>query len=337
MEPYDLLKQNFLNFNLRKVKIRELLYLDQSPTDIYTQEHGRFLVFIHKNTSFSKNIFHKMIQKGVLNLFVHDNEYDQLIHYQQDVLRKSIRSLSIGELKENAKKVCNLLTINMEYLYRDPTNDQVLELQYQSVRNLGSFLQRNSNLLPFLYNSYIQQKHHFIFAQPMLSSFFVFGCLKHAGVFNERDIESLFVTSYFKDIGMSAIPTEKYEQQGLSIHDKKILSEHPERSVEILKGRIPLSPNFMNIILKHHTFSLLNKENILFIEDEQANYQVSGFETMIVSVMDIIAAMITGRPFREPTKVFAALELVKRLVSDHYPQEFKLIVTFFKSFFHSIR
>jgi HD-GYP domain-containing protein (c-di-GMP phosphodiesterase class II) len=52
--------------------------------------------------------------------------------------------------------------------------------------------------------------------------------------------------------------------------------------------------------------------------------------------MDIIAAIISERPYRKPGKLFDALELTKKMVGNQYPQEFKLIVFFFKTFFSKL-
>ena len=133
---------------------------------------------------------------------------------------------------------------------------------------------------------------------------------------------------------MSAIPAEKYDQDNLTDKEKEVLSAHATNSVQILKGRLPLSPNHLSIIEHHHTFSLLSNKLQLNLKEKQKDGElIAGFETMLVTVMDIISAMITGRPFRKPTKIFEALDLVKILIADQYPQEFRLVVSYFKNFF----
>ena len=63
------------------------------------------------------------------------------------------------------------------------------------------------------------------------------------------------------------------------------------------------------------------------------NFDIVGTETILVAAMDIIAAMISGRPYQEPFNLFKALEYLKDIISEDYPQEFKLIVNYFRSFF----
>ena len=62
---------------------------------------------------------------------------------------------------------------------------------------------------------------------------------------------------------------------------------------------------------------------------------IFGFETMMISVMDTVAAMTTDRPFRKAESLFKSLDLIRLLIGDQYPQEFKLIVFYFKNFFKS--
>lgn len=332
-QSFLLLERNHLAFQLTPISVRELLFIADLPCDVYSVNDGVFKLILKRRSYINKEVIKDLIQQGKYELYIAHSERESLIHYQQDNLRKVTRSLSVGDPLEKGKKILNLLTINMEYLYRDPTNDETLNLQYQSAKNLAAFLSANVDLHEPLYKNYLQMKHHFIFAQPLLSSLFLLGVLKLSHLFTAKDIESLFITSYFKDIGMSAIPTEKYDQLKLEDDEKKLLSRHPQHSVNILQGRIPLGPQYLTIIENHHSFSLLAKDLDYFSPVGAQGEIVAGFETTLVCVMDVIAAMISGRPFRTASNLFDALELVKALVAEQYPQEFKMIVTYFKNFF----
>ncbi|MBH47814.1 MAG: hypothetical protein CME71_06550 [Halobacteriovorax sp.] len=332
-QSMSLIERNHLAFQLTSISVRELLFVTDLPCDVYGIKDGVFELVLKRRSYINKEVIKGLIQAGRFELFINHGERQKLITYHQDNLRKLTRSLSVGDPLEKGKKVLNLLTINMEYLYKDPTNDETLNLQYQSAKNLSAFLAANVDLHEPLYKSSIQMKHHFIFAQPLLSSLFLLGVLKMSHLFNAKDIESLFITSYFKDIGMSAIPTEKYDQMEISDEEKKLLSRHAMHSVNILQGRIQLGPQYLTIIENHHSFSLLAKDLDYFSPAGSKGEVVAGFETALVCVMDVIAAMISGRPFRPASNLFDSLELVKALIAEQYPQEFKLIVTYFKNFF----
>ncbi len=332
-QAFNLLERNYLAYKLTPISVRELLFITDLPCDVYALENDSFKIVLKRRSYINKDVIKGLIQKGQHELYISHSDRSSLITYQQDNLRKVTRSLSVGDPLDKGKKVLNLLTINMEYLYRDPTNDETLSLQYQSAKNLAAFLSANLDLHEPLYKSFIQMKHHFVFAQPLLSSIFLLGVLKMSHLFNAKDVENLFITSYFKDIGMSAIPTEKYDQVELDDEEKKLLSRHAAHSVSILQGRITLGPQYLTIIENHHSFSLLAKELDYFSKNDKQGEVVAGFETILVCVMDVIAAMISGRPFRPASNLFDALELVKILMSEQYPQEFKIIVTYFKNFF----
>lgn len=331
MGAFSLLEQNSLGLKLVPLSIRELLYLEDSPCDIYGLNHGLYELILKKSAFLNNVILKDLIKRGQTKLFVYRTDHQLIVERQQKNLREITRSLSIGDPVEKGKKQLSLLTINMRFLYENPTDDDALDLQIQSVKNLAYFLLDNHTIHEKLYQEYIKQKHHFVFAQPLLSSLFLIGLLRMSRLFSDKEMENLFLTSFFKDIGMSAIPTEKYDEENLSEEDKKLLARHPDLSVQILTGRLPVTPNHLRIIENHHSFSKLTKG--LDIISESNNLVVSGFETIIISVMDIISAMIAGRPYQEATTLFESLDMVRILIADQYPQEFKLIVTYFKNFF----
>lgn len=340
---FSALFQNSLGFKLVPISIRELLYLEECPCEIYGLRNGLFAKLLGPQTRLTKDLLMDLIKNGHARLFVHEKERLLIIQEIQDNLLKITRSLSIGDPLENCKKQMNLLTIHMEYVYLEPTNDDRLALQVQSAKNLFLFLMEHLEIHEQLFYYYIKQKHHYIFAQPMISTFLLCGILKLSKMYPAKENEILLLSSYFKDIGMSTIPIEHYDKKNLSDSDKEILSHHAETSVKILEGRISLSPSAMDIIAHHHAFSILNKEIHHTSEKKLSNQLINpeqsfekpmmiGTETVFVCTMDIIAAMITTRPWREAERLFDALDLVKKLISDDFPQEFKSIVSYFKNF-----
>lgn len=337
---FSALSQNSLGYKLTPITIRELLYLEAAPCDVYGLENGLYRPLIRENEAIGKNLLKELISAGKIRLFVDRKKRHLLIEIIQDKLTKVTRSLSIGKPVEKGRSQMNLLTVHLEYVYSNPTDDELLNKHFQYSKNLCSFLLGNSDHLEKIYLEYRKQKHHFIFSQPLLASLLLLGVLKNTRMFSAKEMEMLFLTSYLKDIGMSAIPVEKYDDDNLSKDDKRKLANHAENSIEILEGRVPLSPAHMEIIKNHHAFSLLNKElnhdvdpDPMAISDEEMERPVLvGSETVLICAMDIIAAMVTPRPWRPAEKLFAALDLVRVLISDDFMQEFKTIVSYFKGF-----
>jgi hypothetical protein len=332
--PFDILGQNSLNFKLTPISFREIFFIAESPCDIYAQVDGFFKVVLYKKAEISSTLLKELLLKKLSSLFVMENDRALLRFSQQENLRNVTRSLSIGDPLEKARLQTNLLTLNLGYLYEDPTDDNLLNLQVQSAKNLATFLFNKPQIHEALFKEFIKQGHHYIFAQPFISTLFLLGVMKNSRMYIDKDIELFFLTSYLKDIGMSAIPVEKYNQENLSDEDKKLLSTHPQLSVNILKGRVPLPPNHLKIIENHHIYSTLT--NRLNLADKDDPNTVFGFETMVISAMDTVAAMITDRPFRKADSLFKSLDLLRILIGEQYPQEFKLIVFYFKNFFKNI-
>ena len=329
------IERSQLSFKLVTVSIRELLYLDETPCDIYgISFDGLFDIVLTKGNKINRDLLQDLINEEQTELFIYRTDKAFLVSMIQKVLTQSLRSLSVGNTHEKVKTIMNLLTIHMGYVYESPTNDEILKMQHQYAKGLSKFLLKRIDLHEGLYNHFIKQKHHFVFAQPFISSLFLLGALKHSAQFSDKEIETLFLVSYFKDIGMAAIPVEKYIQDNLNHQDKILLSNHAKLSAKILKGRLPFIHSHLMLIKNHHFFGLLNQE----IEEysgvsEDEDQFIAGFETMMVSVVDIIAAMISGRPFRAPTSLFDSLNLVKDIIADDHPREFRMLVTYFKKFF----
>lgn len=326
-----LLNQYALAWQLKPISLRELLYLNETPSAVWGLENGLFKVLLQKKSFLNPQVLKSLIEKGHSQVYIPYEEQPQLNQLQEVELRRMTRGLSVGNPLDNGKKQISLLTTTLKHLYENPTDDHALSLQYQSVRSLGHFLYKNVEIHEPLYREIVKQKHHYIYVQPVLATLFLVGILKTARLYSDKEVENLFITSYFKDIGMSAIPAAKYDQEELSTEDKHLLARHAAYSSQILNGRISLGPNYLKIIENHHNFSLLTRD--LGLVDISDQTLVKGFETMIISTTDIIAAMITERPYRPATPIFEALELVKVLVADQFPHEFRLIVSYFKSFF----
>lgn len=332
MAAKDIFNQSHLALSLMPLTIRELINLQTSPCDIYAFEKGHFTLVFRKGSYIDAQSLKNVIAQGHITVFSKEEARKDIIELQQHNLRAVTRSFSMGNSLENCKKQLSLLTLNMRYLFEDPTNDETLNLQYQSLKILFKYLYDNPKKHEQIYLDFIKQGHHYIFTQPLVSSIFLLGILKLSHIYNEKDVESLFIASYFKDIGMSSIPVEKFDVEELTENDKKILTLHPDTSVKILQGRLPLSPSHFKIIEAHHSFSTLRTEMVNPPQSTN-DLTISGIETMLVNITDIVAAVISPRPYRASLSLFHALDLVKILMSSQHPTEFKMIVNYFRNFF----
>lgn len=253
-----------------------------------------------------------------IEVFIHQDDNQRVNYFLKEELNKLSRSLSSGDPFRNSTRHINLLSLQMAELYQDPFSDTLLVSQFQHSKNLSNLLYRTKDIHKLVYRNSSYQGHHFTIKQPMLSSILLLSFLKYTQMFNEKEVQQLFLTSYFKDIGMSFIPSDKHDLNLLSNKDKLMFDHHSNHSFNLLDKRIPLSSNYLKMIKYHHH----TNSNVL-----------TGIEVNLLNAMDIIVAMTSNRPYRQALSIFQSLEVVKNSMSDEYSQEFKHLVLFVKQFF----
>lgn len=337
LDAFYILERNALSLKLDSLSIRELFYLEESPCDVYILKNDLFIKFLPIGKTIDSALLKDLLKNNVIRVFVPKDERNKIIEKHQQLLIRLTRSLSMGESLDRVKKQINILTITLQHLYEDTTNDEILTTQFQGIKNLFQFLVNRPESHFEIYQELIKSKHHFVFCQPMISSLFLAGVMKSSHLFAFREMENFFIVSYFKDVGMSAIPYEKFGEPKLSKKERKSFLHHPKNSVNILNGRIPVSQNLLRIIACHHSLSFLRTEQLRAgeneTESELEDQVLIGTETILVMALDMFAAMISERPYRKAVPIFTALDMLKNQIGNQYPKEFKLIVTYFKTFF----
>lgn len=331
MGAFKLLQQSYLNNKLLPLSVRELVHLTTAPCDLFIFEKEDYHVFIYKDGDIFKGDLKKLIEKGIYHVYIDYNETKSFQIAHQETLRRITRSMSVGDPVRNAQKQMAMLTINMGHLFKDPVNDTALDLQYQSTFNLSNFLLENEKRLHKVFKEFSKQKHHYTLSQPLLSSILLSSFLQFTKHFSDREIKMLFMTSYFKDIGMSLLPTDTFEKENLDETEKKLVKDHSIHSINILQGRTPLTPSYLNIIGNHHSFSQINTS-----EDHHGDV-IEGIETLFVVMLDIFVAMISHRPYRKGLSVYEALAKIGEIYGKEYNREFKFFVQFIQRFFAKVR
>ncbi len=331
-QNYSAAKHNRLNLTLKPVFIGELLFIQTLTEPAYAYENGKFKKVIAPREGITSDFVREYAQSYSSDIFLHDEDYDSLRKLLNKELTKQTRSLSIGDATKNATRQVNLLSMQMSNLYKNPFDDELLTSQFQNTKNLSSLLLNNKGIQKNIYNVLSNSKYHYTHTQPLLSSIMLLSFMQETRLFSEKEMEGLFLTSYFKDIGMSFIPREKFEQSHLNDFDKKLFAEHAENSMKILEGRVPLSNTQLNLIKNHH---FLNHKIQSLVNNKDFQYPdefLAGLESNLVSALDILVAMTHDRPYRDSVSIFQSLEVLKSVLSDEYPQEFKALVIFLKNF-----
>lgn len=326
------IQRHKLNLTLIPVFIGKLATISKLKKIAYGFKDGAFVEVLAPEVEITNQFISNYAQNLGQDIFVYPDDFKLINHTLRDQLTKNTRSLSIGDIKKNAKKQVNLLTMQMGSLYQNPFNDELLLNQFQNSKNLGILLYQNKNIQKEIYENLVKQKYHYIHKQPLLASIMFLSYLQNLGFFSENEIQTLFLTSYFKDIGMSFIPLEKFDKADLSDFDKELFADHAKNSVKILERRIPLNQTQLNMIENHH---FLNEKIQSMISGKAFDLDqdfIVGVESVMMNAVDIIVAMTSERPYRDALSSYKALELIKKTLSDEYSQEFKSLVFFLKNF-----
>ena len=333
MKSVDLLRLNSFGLDLHPLDPRELLLAKYSIGDIYIFKDDVYEKVLYKGSKIESGIISGWIKNNIDTVYLEEEDMQKLVDKLSESLLKNSRSLSIGDAIKNGIRQINLLTLNMNKLYEDPLNDELLQKQFQSTTNFARFLIKNKSITSELYRSFSKQNHYYIHAQPMLSSIMLLGFMQTFGQYHERELENFFLISYFKDLGIASIPKDLLDKQDLSNEEKMYFKNHSEHSVELVEGRLPFNKNQLNMIRYHH---ILNNEIFGYNNEhkrvESDQFAIVGIETTMLGAVDALIAMISERPFQDPMALFDALSLLKRSMSKEYPTEFKQFVNFVRKF-----
>jgi hypothetical protein len=322
-----------LGLKLRSVLVGELFLAKKLRSSVYVFKDGIFLPILQENTVPSKEHITGLISSRHKEVYVHQDDFHDIKDNLKNALVKITRSLSVGDPLVNGTKELKLLSLNLNGLYQNPHNDQLLMLQFQSSQNLSKFLIENKKHQSQYFQSLLKENFHFTLVQPMLSSLLLLSFLQSIHLFHEKEIENLFLASYLKDLGISMIPEDKYDIKNLSGKNQELFANHAVFSFDLLDGRIPLSKNYLHIIKNHHFLNDKLKGMINKRPYESEEQMLMGIESTLVGVFDILVAMTSERPYRKPLSFYQALEVIKKMMADDYPQEFKALVIFLKQFF----
>lgn len=323
-----------LALKLTPILVGELYLVRKLLHPVYIHRDGVFVSVIAEGSVPSKDQVNTLIKNQFKEVYVYPTDLDQIKSNLETALIKITRSLSVGDPLENGSKDLKLLSLNMSGLYQDPHSDEKLMLHYQSTQNLTKFLLENKKHQAYFFQGLARENFHFTISQPMLSSVLLLSFLQSIHLFHDKEIENLFLTSYLKDIGISMIPNSKYDLNKLTQKEQDLFANHADFSFDLLEGRIPLSKNYLNIIKHHHFLNdrlkgMVDKDRTVSNDSEM----IMGIESTLVAVCDILVAMTNERPYRRSLTLYQSLEVIKIMMADEYPQEFKALVVFLKQFF----
>lgn len=326
-------EQHRLSLKLKSILVGELYLAKKLKHSVFIFKGGIFHPVIPEGTVPTKDQINALIKNNLREVYVFPDDIEDIKKNLESALTKVTRSLSVGDPLDNGTKDLKLLSLNLGGLYENPHNDELLMLQFQSTQNLSKFLMENRKLQPHFYQNLVRENFHFTLAQPMLSSMLMLSFLQSIHLFHDKEVENLFLASYLKDIGISMIPDDKYDLKTMTTRDQELFANHADFSFDLLEGRIPLSKNYLTIIKHHHFLNDKMKELLSKDRRKKEPDLIFGIESTLVAVFDILVAMTSERPYRKGMSLYHSLELIKKMMADDYPQEFRALVVFLKQFY----
>ena len=327
------LKYHSKLFSLQEVPIYHFMLAENLKLESYYYFQGKLELAFKAGEKITQEKLRLIGLSFSPTLLVHYADAELLKEKLQNSMMSITRSLSMGEALPKVKNLTHYLTLNLEALYKNPFDNIALTNQHKSISNLGIFLINNQQIQKDVFQSYRKKPYQYTLAQPMLSSLLMLSFIQSLGVYGEKEIENLFITSYFKDIGMSLIPSEKLNAKSIDTKDLDAINDHVETSTKIISSRLNLPKSYLNILENHHAFNkkiqaILSGQNY----DYKSEVKISGIESALLAMTDIFMALITDRPYRSKASIFKALELLKEVIADDYPKEFRQFVLFIKNF-----
>ncbi|MCB9091037.1 MAG: hypothetical protein H6621_11660 [Halobacteriovoraceae bacterium] len=322
-----------LPFQLFEKSPRELLGIDVAEQPIYIYNNNKFHKILKARQKITQEFVKSLLLKNINLVFVSLEDNQRIQENFLERLRANSRALSIGDPYENSMKHLSLMTLNLSNLYSSPLDDEILKLLFQTSGNFVNFLHQNKKILNKLYRQISTHPFHYSKLQPLLSSLLLLGYCQYLHQFSAREIETLFVTSYLKDVGMCYVPQDSLDKEKLSPEEKKALTVHPYNSTLLLENRVPLNRTSLEIVTHHHFLNDQIRQIRLGGVPQSNQDYAFGIETYLVGVFDVLTAMTTERPYRKASSLFESLDLIKNVMADQYPLEYKALIYFLKNFF----
>ena len=329
MSALQLYRQSPLACRPLTVSMWEMLFLNRAPCDFWIDRKGTFQVLLPKNQKIARNTLEYLIKNGIYQLYFNRSDGETVKMAVENRLHQMSRALNAKSSFKNASQQMALMAINLDQLYRNPSDKNTLNLQYASAQSLVNFFFTNRDALPRLYRDFEQRKYHYTISHPLLSSILLASFLSFLDNFSDREIELLFLANYFKDIGQALIPRTILDLENPNSLQKELLAKHAQYSIDILRDRTPLPSHYLTIIGNHHQHSLIQQKG----DTSSQNDFAEGAETALIEMIDMVSAMVSSRPYRPPMDIFSALNKVKILFADNYQQEFSCLVHFVQKFF----
>lgn len=325
--------QHQVGLNLVPISVQQLLIMERSIGQVFINTKGVYRAIFDPLTIIKPVEIEQFHKKGITQFYVTEEDFSQIKNLMYQRLQDATRKLSVGDALESGTHYLFTLIQNLSLLYEDYHNQKLLSLIFHTSPSFTIYLQSNKKIISHLYRVVSEDRSHYLFKQPVLSSLFLTAFITQYNIFSPREVQDLFLISLLKDLGMCFLPREAWDTKGLDSFQQEALNKHTQNSVQLLKDRIPIHQSGLHII-EHHHFH--NDTVRTFLKDQKVEQDptlVHGIETTVTALSDLVCAMYSPRPYRNAYPVDVIKKITHLILKDNYTEEDKLLSKFIDHFF----
>ncbi len=313
------------------VKDDENGYLQVSPLMLFPGTKGKFSIFLKQageyvlytkeNESFTFKHRHTLVDSGVSEIFILEEERDRYENYIEENLGNVLQDSSI----DRQERASVLYTAGVDVMREvfDQRLPETLERKQFSriatvVREAVTFLAKDNALKTVAmfinhdYKAYTHCVQVMVYAATMLATY---------GLDNEDLVQSC-LGAMMHDLGKARVPRSiLYKPGRLSGSERRIIETHPVMGVSMCT-QIPVSSEVINCILFHH--ERLNGSGY----PSGLTGESLPLSVRVIAIADVYDALTSNRPYSKAATPYQALSIMREGMGEALDIEvFKRFIT----------
>lgn len=279
----------------------------------------RYTLWIKEGNVFSSTNQQQLLQHNVSHLYIVPQTKDKLLEYQSKTLAKIVEDPHLTEEKR-ATIIHDAITNQVNYIFDEGINEAVIYQTKEIVKVMLDQLSCNRISTQSLLN--LVSHNYYTYSHSVNVAIYSIALAQELGM----DDESLAIIAngaILHDVGKTKIDPKIITKPARLTNDEmRIMYDHPQLGVEILREMGETNVEVLKIVGMHH-YKLDGSGYGADCPDEELS-----IETQVVTVADIFDALSTKRTYKEAIPYFTAFKTMKVMMNNQINTQFlnKLIV-----------
>ncbi|HEY8270629.1 MAG TPA: HD domain-containing phosphohydrolase [Pseudobdellovibrionaceae bacterium] len=246
------------NNEKKMVKVSKELFTDGLPlaSEVFTRlPSGQFILIGKKADTGNLSNLHLMKQGGEAELFVHEEDYSNVVRYNINLIEKTLKNESVSDtLKMNLLKGVAESTIS-ELVKKD-----VYVGSYDHCKQIVGFVQQTVAQVKD-FDKFIEIFSKLpgdLVSHSLATSVISLLICEHMNITMKSTLEKVVMGAFVHDIGLKEIPLEILRRPRLYWTEAEVhlYEAHPLRGVEMLRDIKEIPSDVLAIVLEHHENAL---------------------------------------------------------------------------------